>query len=232
MNDLLRALPNPRAGFRTSLPKESMSPPCEGGLFSWITGNPQLPNWMRTAEIVVRASDEKSIHLCWSGTLADELFAGDIRNWTKPGALALEAWLDQTLPSLYDHGDHASGKKLALIPHHTHLLNDVAGQMRLWHSRSDQGLATVLYPSGLIAPSMLNDIDDHLTRSITNLAPRCCLCILEDLAPPVGTQDNGHFQRAPWGTGMLPHALIERLLNEHLPATTPLMILVDPPFFS
>lgn len=228
MNDLLRALPNPRAVFSTRLSNESMSPPNEGGLFSWIAGNPQRPNWMREAEVVVRASDEGSINLCWSGTLADELFAGDIRNWTKPGALALEAWLDQTLPQLCNQ---PYGRKLALIPHHTHLLSDVAGQMRLWHGRGDQGLATVLYPSGLIAPSMINDIEDHLTRSITNLAPRCCLCILEDLAPPVGAQDDGHFQRAPWGTGMLPHALIERLLNEYLPATTPLMILIDPPFF-
>ncbi len=229
MNDLLRALPNPRAGFRTSLSQEPTSPPCEGGLFSWMGGNPQHPNWTAAADAILRESDEESIAVCWSGTLANELFAGDIRNWTKTGTLALDAWLDQTLPSLCDS---ARGKTLAVVPHHTHLLSDVAGQMRLWHDRSDQGLATVLYPSGLIAPSMLNDIDDHLTRSITNLAPRCCLCILEDLAPPVGAQDDGHFQRAPWGTGMLPHALIERLLNEHLPATTPLMILIDPPFFS
>jgi len=192
-------------------------------------GNPQHPNWTAAADAILCESDEESIAVCWSGTLANELFAGDIRNWTKTGTLALDAWLDQTLPSLCDS---ARGKTLAVVPHHTHLLSDVAGQMRLWHGRSDQGLATVLYPSGLIAPSMVNDIEDHLTRSITNLAPRCCLCILEDLAPPVGAQDDGHFQRAPWGTGMLPHGLIERLLNEHLPATTPLMILIDPPFFS
>jgi len=112
------------------------------------------------------------------------------------------------------------------------LLSDVAGQMRLWQNRKDQGLATVLYPSGLIAPSMVKDIEDHLTRSISNLGPRCSLCILEDLAPPVGAhEDETHFQRAPWGTGMLPHALIERLLNEHLPLSTPVIIVTDPPFF-
>jgi hypothetical protein len=34
-----------------------------------------------------------------------------------------------------------------------------------------------------------------------------------------------------WGTGILPHALIERLLSEHLPASTPVIISTDPPFF-
>lgn len=78
---------------------------------------------------------------------------------------------------------------------------------------------------------MMKDIDDHLIRSISNLGPRCSLCILEDLAAPVGSQDEIHFQRAPWGTGILPHALIERLLGEHLPASTPVIISTDPPFF-
>lgn len=233
MTDLRRALLNPHALLRTSSSRQNQDPPPAGGSFYWLGGNPHDATWLSTALSTARippcSDDDESIALCWSGTFAEDLFAGDMRNWTKSGHTALEGWLDQTLPQLCDT---KSGRRLGVVPHHTHLLSDVAGQMRLWQNRKDQGLATVLYPSGLIAPSMAKDIDDHLARSISNLGPRCSLCILEDLALPVGSQeDDAHFQRAPWGTGMLPHALIERLLTEHLPATTPVIIITDPPFF-
>lgn len=245
MTDLRRELPNPHAVLQTDLSRQPKDPPPAGGSFYWLGGNPHDATWLSTwkstwkstwpstARTPSCSADEESIALCWSGTFAEDLFAGDMRNWTKSGHAAFEGWLDETLPQLCDvqpksgHGI----RLLGVVPHHTHLLSDVAGQMRLWQSRKDQGLATVLYPSGLIAPSMAKDIDDHLLRSIANLGPRCSLCILEDLASPVGSQDEQHFQRVPWGTGMLPHALIERLLSEHLPATTPVIIVTDPPFF-
>ena len=237
MNDLRRELSsasaNPHAVLRTDFSRQLQDPPPSGGSFLWLGGNPQDDQWSASANFPTPNDGEESIALCWSGTFAATLFDGDIRNWTKSGHTALERWLDETLPKLCDvQPKPGTGiRRLGLVPHHTHLLSDVAGQMRLWHNRKDQGLATILYPSGLIAPSMMKDIDDHLIRSISNLGPRCSLCILEDLAAPVGSQDEIHFQRAPWGTGMLPHALIERLLGEHLPASTPVIISTDPPFF-
>ncbi len=189
-----------------------------GGSFHWIGGDPHRSDWS--------VSDQLGVSLCWSGTLADEFFAGDVRNWTKPGRELLQSWLDRTLAQL------TPGRQLAIVPHHAHLLSDVAGQMRLWHDRSGTGLATVLYPSGLIAPTMLADVHDHLTRSITNLAPRCALCILEDIAPDSSnTEGSPQFQRVPWGSGILPHRHMERLLAEHLPSTTPILIQPNQPFF-
>ncbi len=219
-------LANPRVELRIVDERNPTDPPRLGGSFLWFGGNPQSENWLSPADHPSSTKALEQISLCWSGTFADELFAGDVRNWTRTGHAALGSWLDRTLP-----GFSAKGP-LGIVPHHTHLLSDVAGQMRLWSARSEQGLATVLYPSGLIAPSMVGDIEDHLVRSISMLGPRCSLCILEDIAPIAGEIDSPtHFNRVPWGTGIIPRELVDQLLLEHLPSTTPLFIASNPPFF-
>ncbi|MSQ89894.1 MAG: hypothetical protein EXS01_00660 [Phycisphaerales bacterium] len=226
--DPLATLPNPRAALRM-IDAQSQRPPSSGGCFHWIAGNPRHESWQADSSRVAAESSDNDIILCWSGTFGAQLFGGDIRNWTKAGAVALTEWLDESLPRL---AAPATKRLLGIIPNHTHLLSDVAGQMRLWQDRSSQGLATVLYPSGLIAPSMLKDIDDHLIRSISHLAPRCALCILEDIAPCSEGSARADFHRVAWGRGILPHARIESLLRQHLPVTTPIIVMTKPPFFA
>lgn len=160
-----------------------------------------------------------SLTVGWSGTFARGLFEGDYRNWG-PGA---RAQLDKQLDSLLSAAT-ACGARFGFVPHHSHLLSDVAGQMRIWHARAGQCLATVLYPSGVIAPSMVRDLDDHIHRAIEMLAPRCQLCILEDLAPAEsGEPGEQALSRVPWGRGILPHDLVVALLARHLPTDVPIL---------
>ncbi|MSR45123.1 MAG: hypothetical protein EXS15_07205 [Phycisphaerales bacterium] len=232
MTDLLRTLPHPRATLHREN-THTPSPPSPGGpfhggdRFHWIGGNSQSPE-CRSLLRSARGDTDAGFVLCWSGTLASELFAGDIRNWTATGNTALAAWLDELLPP----SAAGSSRQLGIVPHYTHLVSDVAGQMRLWNDRRSHGLASVLYPSGLIAPSMLRALDDHLVRSISNLGPRCSVCILEDIAHSSdSTDEHPCFDRVAWGEGILPHAKIEQLLREHLPTATPIILASQPPFF-
>ncbi len=233
MSDLLAALPNPRVSLQTHAQAQIQGPPSTGGPFLshefyWIGGNPQHQAWTASLGRALIEAPAGCTLLCWSGTFADDLFAGDIRNWTRPGKPALEAWLDTTLARIAAHG---SGHKLGVVAHHTHLLSDVSAQMRLWHARTAQGVATVLHPSALIAPSMMRDLHDHLTRAISMVAPRCDLCILEDIAPaPSAPIDEPAFDRVAWRNGILAHDFVHGLLGQYLPPTTPI-VLSSQPFF-
>lgn len=236
---LLAALPHPRASLRTGHTLQTHDPPSTGGsffvdetlpphTFYWIGGNPQSPVWKSSFDAALALVPRKSTLLCWSGTFADEFFGGDVRNWSSPGKPALERWLDATLDQLAAHG---AGHTLGIVPHHTHLLSDISGQMRLWHSRRERGLATILHPAAIIAPSMMRDVNDHLTRAISSLGERCDLCILEDIAlaanPPT---EDVTFDRVSWHEGMLAHDFVHRLLAQYLSPTTPIL-LSSPPFF-
>ncbi|MSR70176.1 MAG: hypothetical protein EXS17_07515 [Phycisphaerales bacterium] len=237
----LGALPNPRVSLQRPATTHPQDPLSMGGsffdtttstaAFFWIGGNPQQHSWTAALDSALAHAPAGCTLLCWSGTFADELFAGDVRNWTRPGKPALEGWLDQTLAHLAAHG---SGHKLGVIAHHTHLLSDVSAQMRLWHARRDQGIATILHPAALIAPSMLRDLNDHLTRTISMVAPRCDLCILEDIAPlPTEGDEESVLARVSWETGLMAvtaHELVHGLLRDHLPPTTPIL-LSEHPFF-
>lgn len=233
MSDLLAALPNPRVSLQTHRRPQLQGPPSTGGPFFhteffWIGGNPQHQSWTATLDRALDEAPAESTLLCWSGTFADELFAGDMRNWTRLGKPTLEVWLESTLARIAAHG---SGHTLGLVPHHTHLLSDVSGQMRLFHARGERRFTTILYPSALLAPSMMRDAHDHLTRAISMVAPRCDLCILEDLAPSTtAASDEGAFDRVAWQSGILSHEFVHGLLAEHLPPTTPI-VLSTPPFF-
>lgn len=167
----------------------------------------------------VETVPDKGMLLRWSGTFSDGLFDGDIRNWMNPGTRALNEQLDEILPIAC-----AAGSSFGFVPHHSHFLSDVTGQMRLWHARQAQGFATVLYPSGVIAASMIGDLEDHLRRAIEMVAPRCDLCILEDIA--LRDSEGGQAPqpaRMPWGKGDLPHDFIVNLLDRFLPPTVPIL---------
>ncbi len=229
MHSLLAALANPRVSLHTHETLSDPDPPPVGGSFSfmpssdplfiWIAGNPLGASWADALERTLARAPAGSTLLCWSGTLADGLFDGDFRNWTRPGKAAFDRWLDATRTRL---GSHVGGHRLGIVAHHTHILSDVSSQMRLWHELHEHEIATVLHPAALIAPSMVRDLNDHLTRAISMVGPRCTLCILEDITAA--------GDRIPWGTGALPHQQVHALLREFLPPSTPLFV-SEPPFF-
>lgn len=160
-----------------------------------LQGNPLEPSWDRDVlhPAIAEAGPGSLRLIAWSGTFADEPFAGDMRNWMRTGWDALQARLDAWRAPLAD-----AGVRLALHPHATHLLSDVAGAMRVLVQRAQEPLDVVLAPADLLTAAMLGDgtreagrarlpesqdVREHLTRAFATLGPRTPLCILGDVRP-------------------------------------------------
>lgn len=216
--------PHPRAEI--SRAHAETAPPADLRSFALVPGNPQSPEWHHPPI----AAGASTPWLCWSGSLAPNPFTPDPRNWMRAGQEAFHRWADG-LAAEYaarDSGNDPRAVRCAVLPHHTQLLSDLSGQMRLWHQYGARGIGSVLHPAALIAPSMLRDLEDHLLRAFTMLGPRCILCILQDIDLLQHDAGDAEVRLVPWGSGRMPHALVERLLNKHVPPTIPVCIPKDP----
>ena len=180
--------------------------------------------------------------IAWSGTFADSLFAGDMRNWMRPGWDALQQRLDSWRSTL-----EGAGVRLALHPHATHLLSDVAGAMRMLVDRTGQPFDVICAPAALLTADMLGDgaregtrgriaeardVREHLLRALSVLGPRTPLCILQDVrvaagAPRPALDDSDEeglvLEACAPGTGALPWDALIALTAEHLPAHVPIL---------
>jgi hypothetical protein len=151
----------------------------------------------------------------WSGTPASELFAIEPRAWMRAGFQALMRFCDDLQPQLQAHG-----RRLCFHPHSRHALNDVPSCLAFLNERGpDAPFEIALAPASMLEPGMLADVEDHLQRQFEALAARCAMVLLSDVR--VG-QD--HCARAPLGEGLLPRELVLRLLREHVPQATPVVI--------
>ncbi len=192
--------------------------------FRFVKGNPLdnaafLPKFTRALEACDPCTP--TTLLLYSGTLGASAFEPDIRNWMAPGRTALGSLVERLLDAA-----RPCGVRIGFIPHFAHLLSDLPGQMRLWHEYSERGLATILSPASLITATMARDAQEHYARAFEVCAPRCDLCILEDLRLP--KTPHAIPERVPWGEGDLPHArLIERLAIVLAPST-PVALTVNP----
>ena len=216
-----------------------------------LPGNPLDPQWDERALAPAIAECARIASACgaaphliaWSGTFADTLFAGDMRNWMRPGWDALQARLDGWRGPL-----EAAGLRLALHPHATHLLSDVAGAMRLLVDRAGQPFDIVCAPASLLTPEMLGDgaregargriaeardVREHLLRALSVLGPRSPLCVLSDVRigrsaatpsrGPRADDEDVRLEPCRAGTGALPWDALLAIAAEHVPAHVPIL---------
>jgi hypothetical protein len=78
-----------------------------------------------------------------------------------------------------------------------------------------------LSPADMIGADMLRDLPEHLERLFATLGPRAAVVLLEDIGPM--TEDDPP-NTCPLGQGALPRDLVRRLLAEHVPAGTPVIV--------
>ena len=216
-----------------------------------LPGNPLDASWDERvlAPAIAECARLASAHgvaphlIAWSGTFADTLFAGDMRNWMRPGWDALQRRLDGWRGPL-----EVAGLRLALHPHATHLLSDVAGAMRLLVDRAGQPFDVICAPAALLTPEMLGDgaregtrgriaaardVREHLVRALSVLGPRSPLCILADVriargaaTPPRDVrmdEEEASLEACAAGTGALPWDAVIALAAEHVPAHVPIL---------
>lgn len=245
---MLAQLPNPRAvralgpGWDTIT---SATAPARTVALA-LAGNPLDASWDQrilapaVAECARLAAAEGAAPclVAWSGTFADTPFGGDMRNWMRPGWDALQQRLDLWRGTL-----ESAGVRLALHPHATHLLSDVAGAMRLLVDRAGQPFDVVCAPASLLTAEMLGDgtregargriaeardVREHLLRALSVLGPRTPLCILQDVRVAAGQRDSGAedaaLQACSPGTGALPWDALITMTAEHVPSHVPVLV--------
>lgn len=247
---MIDQLPHPRA-VRVTGPSWDSIRTGAATVALQLPGNPLGPEWdgRTLAPAIAECTRIASAfgaapHLvAWSGTFADTLFAGDMRNWMRPGWDALQRRLDGWRGPL-----EAAGLRLALHPHATHLLSDVAGAMRLMVDRAGQPFDVICAPASLLTPEMLGDgaregargriaeardVREHLLRALSVIGPRSPLCILADvrIAGSAARQSGGprtddgevRLESCQAGTGALPWDALIAIAAEHVPAHVPIL---------
>jgi len=160
-----------------------------------------------------------SLVFSWSGTLASEPFAADPRNWSRPGQEAFAAFCDQVLPAM-----EREERTLCVQPHARHALSDVQGTVNFLRRRAGQPIGVAFAPASLMTGSMLSEIDDHLVRAFETVGPLATVVVLEDVRPAPTDEDDDTVETVGLGEGLLPRALVRRLLDEHVPSSTPVVI--------
>jgi hypothetical protein len=178
-------------------------------LASFADGNPLSEDWALDIEL-------PGDHIvCWSGTLADELFGDEPRTWMREGHAAFRAFCDAAAPTLV-----AQSRTVAFRPHARHVLSDVQGCVNLLREREGQPFEVAVGPVDLLTPSMLGDVEDHLHRIISTLAPRAAMFLLHD-----GVVEGEILRPVPLGQGVLPRDLVRSLLRDYAPADLPIVLL-------
>jgi len=181
---------------------------------AFIDGNPLGGNWIADAEAPARRI------VSYSGTLADEPFGDDPRTWMRAGHERFKAFCDEVEPALRAHG-----RTLCFRPHHRHVLGDVHASVKFLRDRASGPFEVLLSPADLLAPSMLAQAEDHLTRMFAHLGPVAAAVLLADCAPNAETGENGLLSMSRLGEGALPMPLLSRLIAEFVPAETPIVLL-------
>ncbi len=183
---------------------------------SFVDGNPLSGAWL------VDLDAPSSRIVSWSGTLADEPFGDDPRTWMRAGHERFAGFLGEVAPALRTHG-----RTLCFRPHHRHVLGDVHASVKLLRERAGEPFEVLLSPADLLAPSMLDTVDDHLARMFAHLGPVAAAVLLRDVRPGAGSAESGLLEPCAAGEGALPLALVGRLLAEHVPPETPVIILPE-----
>lgn len=169
--------------------------------------------------------------MSWSGTLGDSLFAGTPSNWMR-GPVALNALCDELSPQLVRHG-----KRLVLVPHARHVLSDARSALTWWCERVITGedpnivrhspvgprpFGLALNLSAMLEPSMISDVEDHMQSLLASFGPRIDALILQDAIPdPINADE---LLPCTLGTGVLPQKVVLKLIELHVPKTTPILL--------
>lgn len=190
--------------------------PTEGAMeafASFVDGNPLSDGWL------VDVDAPSSRIVSWSGTLATDLFADEPRTWMRAGQDRFKRFLDEVAPALRTHG-----RTLCFRPHHRHVVGDVHASVRLLRERAADPFEVLLSPADMLAPSMLGTVEDHLVRMFAHLGPVAAAVLVADVRSGPNTEETGLLEQCPLGQGVLPTALLGRLLAEHLRPEAPVIL--------
>lgn len=159
--------------------------------------NPLLPDWQIPAQV---AANQRLV--TWTGTLADgdDLFAAHPHNWLQHGRAALDGFCERIVPELKQSHIH-----IVFRPHARHILSDPASTLYFLNDHLGEPFELALDPAAMLEPDMIPDIDEHFLRIFESLGSRAMMVLIRETDLPPGEIDD--------------------LIAEHVPATTPIVLL-------
>jgi len=157
--------------------------------------------------------------VCWSGTLADDLFGSHPPNWLRPGRESLQAFCREMSDQLRSHQ-----RTICFQPHSRHVLSDAQSCLSLLREHDGGPFEIAFSPATLIETSMLPDLDDHLTRLFHGLGNRCAMVMLADVVEGTDNAGEPRCETVALGSGRLPRDLVRKLIREHVPPKTPIVL--------
>lgn len=165
--------------------------------------------------------------LCYSGSLDEDLFADEPRNWMPQGQARLQSFLDATAPAL-----RAQSRRMCLRPHWRHALGDLPSCVKFVRERITADptgpFELCLSPIEMLAPSMLNPPkarEEHLQRMFAHLGAVASCVLLADYAPRTDASEESCLELLPLGNGCLDRHHVLALLEEFVPTTTVILLL-------
>ncbi len=165
----------------------------------------------------IRESDSDRI-IAWSGTLGDSLFEPQPMNWMQAGQSAFREALDAAAEPL-----ETNGRTLLVRPHARHVLNDIPGTLRFMREQSGRPFGIAFDPAALLESSMLDRLDEHLTRSFEALGPVADVIMIRDIRGEEVERESGNLAECLPGQGVLPGRILGELLRQ-MPATVPIAL--------
>lgn len=158
--------------------------------------------------------------VCWSGSLAEDLFASHPPNWLRPGREAFGAFCAEIAGQLRSHR-----RTLCFQPHSRHVLSDAASCLNLLREHDAGPFEVALSPATMLEPSMMSDLDDHLTRMFQSLGPRCAMVMLADVTIEHDELGEQRCTGCRLGQGRFGRDHVLALLREHVPVETPIVLM-------
>lgn len=178
---------------------------------------------------LVGAAVDLSSHLAgragvWSGSLAEQPLARDVRTWGPEGMAALNEACDAGVARAA-----AAGGRLLVRPHARHVLSDVQRCLTFMLKRQGQPLGLLLDPAALLDSTMLGRAADHLRRAIETLGPVADAVWLTNVSGGArasldDTDDDHHLTPVPLHRGLIAPTILLDLVRRCVPASTPLIV--------
>jgi len=181
-----------------------------------VRGNPLADGWMLDTELPAKRV------VTWSGSLADDLFGSDPMTWMRAGHDAFATFCEDVRPQLQRHD-----WTLCFQPHARHVLSDPHSCVRFAREHHDGPFGIAFSPMSMLEASMLDHIDEHLTRAfetISVLGDANAMLVLHDIF----TDDTfDPTTPLPLGRGGVPRELVRSLMTQHVPDEMPIVLMPD-----
>lgn len=154
--------------------------------------------------------------VCWSGSLADNMFVRDWGTWGDAGMSALKSFCARVAPEF-----GARGLRLVLRPHARHVLSDAFRCRRIVDENAHGFVGVALDAASMMEHSMLDDVEGHYERAFELLGPVADLVIVTGLAR--GDEEDGPPGRPPAPVEGAFAEMVGALIGAHVPGRTPVV---------